>query len=439
MNQRTLRSPLVRAAVTSVALLAGAVSVASPALADETSDPAQEGGSSTSETQSDAGDPAPQEEQSPAEQPQDPAPHEEQPAPQEQEPAPATDQAPAPQEQQPAPSAAKAAEAEPVEPNYGLSKFRVASRVKPGAFVPDGATTAGSVMRIVIKDADGATVANETCTTVDTTPDDPTDPAFCPAGNPFLGSSARKAARAVAQKIDVEPIDGTPTNAFLLFPGYSATITQVSAPSPFVADTGSTTVGPCTIDLDEVGGIEDYVCEKSDVFFTLAPPGPTVGTEKVGAQSGERQVFDVLDGVDSNGAPITGLSIVSGPQHGSASVVGSTAPSSSRRAAAAAGTGPQIAYRSKAGFAGVDSLRFRVTTPNGSAVGTLRITVRGATVDRGSDDTASTASTTAASTNATLPDTGAPGFGLAGWGAALVVAGAAAVASGRRRPESVRD
>lgn len=87
------------------------------------------------------------------------------------------------------------------------------------------------------------------------------------------------------------------------------------------------------------------------------------------------------------------------------------------------------------GFSGTDTFEYGFATPNGEATATVTVTVEPGIepVAEIEDDPAPVAEVTAS-----LPDAGGSNISLLGWGAALVAAGAGALALGRRR-ESVTD
>ena len=231
--------------------------------------------------------------------------------------------------------------AEPLAGDFGIQKFRVGVQIKTGAYVPAGTTTMGSVIRVVETQADGTVDLDSTCTTVTADTTVPTT-TYCDIVPGFNGSD-------------------------------TITLTQLSAPAGLTVDPTPQQAPPCT-DSISVGGIGGF-CSGSDKIFTDNGLAPQASDDADDVRTGGTVDIPALANDDLHGAPLTGFQITSAPQHGTATVIGGPAPLVRAAAAAAAPATPVIRYVPAAGYVGPDTLRYTITTANGSATGTVSITV----------------------------------------------------------------
>jgi hypothetical protein len=109
-----------------------------------------------------------------------------------------------------------------------------------------------------------------------------------------------------------------------------------------------------------------------EVFDDPGRP-PAARPDSATVAPGASVTIDVLGNDTTHGAPPT-VEIVQPPAHGTATVVHQTTPAvrGSHRAAAAE---PAIRYTPEAGFAGHDSLRYSLTTANGTRTATVSLLV----------------------------------------------------------------
>jgi LPXTG-motif cell wall-anchored protein len=273
-----------------------------------------------------------------------------------------------------------------ITPNYGFQKVRVGIAVKSGAVVPSGTVLSGAQLQLVT-----STVTDPVGATGSTT--------TCTTG-----------------------ADGFCTGTTTLAPGQTATVTQLSAPDGLVGPTAAVTQQPCTTDC--------HTSPPADLVLQDTGPLPTAGNDTVTVAAGNTVNIKVLANDSGNGAPITSITATT-PAHGT--VTTSTSA---------------ISYRATAGFSGVDTFSYTVTTANGSATANVRVTVAAAPASSSAAPTSVSATPTAsaaptsvsatptpsASSSAVLAATGAAGTSTLTWtGAGLVAAGSLALFGARRR------
>jgi hypothetical protein len=262
-----------------------------------------------------------------------------------------------------------------IQADFGSTKYRVGVQIKSGAYVPDGTTTIGSVVQIVEKQADGTIDDTSTCTT-DTAGTDTVS--YCP-------------------------------NLFASTPGDSVEITQVSAPDGLVIDPTLLTLPPCTDPI-----VESW-CFAGDQLFTDNGLPPEAANDEDDVLTGGTVDIPVLENDDLHGAPITDVQITGGPEHGTASVVPPVTPpaaaAADAQAAAAGPSTPVVRYVPDAGYVGPDTLQYTVTTANGSATGSVAISVL-APPPTAHDDRASTTEGHPVTVHVTANDDAAGGGAL---------------------------
>jgi LPXTG-motif cell wall-anchored protein len=275
-----------------------------------------------------------------------------------------------------------------ITPNYGFQKIRVGIAVKSGAVVPSGTVLSGAQLQIVT-----STVTDPVSATGSTT--------TCTTG-----------------------ADGFCTGTTMLAPGQTATVTQLSAPDGLVGPTAAVTQQPCTTDCQ--------TSPPADLVLQDTGPLPTAGNDTATVATGGTVSIKVLANDSGDGAPITSITATT-PAHGT--VTTSTTA---------------ISYRATAGFSGVDTFSYTVTTANGSATANVRVTVAAAPASSSAAPTSVSASvsptasatptsvsatpTPSATSSAVLAATGAAGTSTLTWtGAGLVAAGSLALFGARRR------
>jgi LPXTG-motif cell wall-anchored protein len=303
--------------------------------------------------------------------------------------------------------------AQAVEPDFGLQKYRVGVQVADGSYVPAGTTTAGTTFTIT---ETGPNVSSGTrtftCTTEASTQQDPSTATYClnPASSSQLRSMAKAAA---AADVEVDPNDSSaPSNQlFTAEQGSTVTITQTTAADNLVLDPEVTTIQPCSADLfifclDGSGGPQ-----QTKVLYSNLGLPPVAVDDAAKTREGRAVDIEVLANDDTvNGAPVTGLDVISDPDHGTAKV-----------------DGESVTYSPTSGFTGTDTFDYRLTTANGTSTATVTVRVRAAAdVSDGSTD--------ATTPDAVLPDTGGADKRLLGYAALMLAGGGWLTARGRRRP-----
>lgn len=393
MRNRHLHAQLRRSAATvgvaAAAVMASAFTLAPAALADDVPDP----GTTTEPTTPPATDPPPADTPPPPDSTEDPT--------ETQDPAdPPADPAPgAASSQAPAATPKKVAPARPsveaVEPDYGIQKVRIGVQIADGSWVPDGTNTVGTKIRITESgpNIEGGSFTTE-CTTEASTVEPPSTASYCVFDEPEV-SRLSKAAR--IQAATVEPDPGGPGGQYVVFPGDSITVEQVTVNDNLLRDTSTPTVGPCEVDS----------CPDLRVLFNDPGIPPEAADDDTCVDPGVPVNIDVLANDDTvNGAPLTDLEVTSDPAQGNAAVTGS-------------GDNRRIRFSPNANFDGTSSFDYRITTPNGNASATVEIT-------RCPEPTG------------VLPDTGGDDPRILGTGLALIVGGGALVLAGGRRRRELR-
>lgn len=255
--------PLARLAVAGVSVVAGLVTVAAPALADDVTGDVDGSEESTSTT--------PDPSETPEESPEQPTVEDSTPdgsTPEGTSSTPGSSGATA----KVTPDAEvtdEADEAEAVEPNYGFQKFRVGVRIADGSTLPSDTITAGSVLRVTAFDEDGdpAPGFDIECTTV-AVGDASRGESQCDPNDLDVEPELRRQA---ARGISIEP--GVPVqerpNTLFLPPGWTAEVEMISAPNDLPIETEVATVEPC--EADQVEGLPS--CDGvTDVMFELGAP-----------------------------------------------------------------------------------------------------------------------------------------------------------------------
>ena len=310
--------------------------------------------------------------------------------------------------------------APPVTANFGQTKVRVGVEQADGSYVPAGATTAGSVIRIQQVVTSGPAPEPFTCTT-------------------YLSG---------------EDATSSTCNTFYGTPGATYEITQESAATGFVRSTKRFVIDPCVNPIIDGGPVP--ICDFGTEGFTFVNRGsvlPEANDDAAASSGGEAVDVDVLAN-DTSEDPQTTLEIDQQPRGGTAEVVGEadrpapSAPGGGGVGAFAVPTaGDQVVrYTPEPGFEGIDDFTYRLTNSNGSDTATVTVAVsdNGAVtpIDPVSDtdgevDDGSLAGSGSGvvrtSATASLPSTGGPDAGLLVLGGALLAGGAAAVAGSRRR------
>jgi LPXTG-motif cell wall-anchored protein len=235
--------------------------------------------------------------------------------------------------------------------DFGSNKYRVGVQIKSGAFVPDGTTTLGSVIQIVERKADGTVDSTTTCTT---------------------------------DTVQAGTVTSCGSGPFFSTPGDTVELTQLSAPAGLVVDPTVITLPVCTDPIPQFG------CLVGDQTFTDNGLPPAAADDTADVLTGEAVDVPVLANDELNDAPVTDLQISSAPAHGTATIEPPvTTTSTTLRADADGPSTPVVHYVPDPGYVGPDVLQYTVSTANGSATGTLSISVA-APPPTAADDHAST-------------------------------------------------
>ncbi|KRC65083.1 hypothetical protein ASE12_10095 [Aeromicrobium sp. Root236] len=289
----------------------------------------------------------------------------------------------------------KTAEAAEVEPVFGSQKYRVGVQVADGSYVPAGTTTAGTTITITETGPlvpDGSRTV--TCETDASTQTMGSTATYC------LAKDVPETSRAKANLggVTVTPGNVPPDQAFFSAPGSTVTIQQTTVMPNLLRDTTTATINPCV-----VSG-EGDPCPNSGFTALFNDPGlpPIAVDDKATTDEGVAVDIDVLDNDDPvNGAPVSGLTVISDPGDGTADV-----------------DNGEITYTPDDGFTGTDTFDYRYSTPNGTASATVTVRVRPKETSPVDDQV--------------LPDTGGADARLFGIGALLLAAGGWLTVRGRR-------
>lgn len=289
----------------------------------------------------------------------------------------------------------KTAEVDDVEPVFGSQKYRVGVQVADGSYVPDGTTTAGTTITItetgpLVPDGSRTT----TCETDASTQAADSTATFCLAEQ--VPDVSR--AKAKASGVTITPENIPLSQAFFAAPGSTVTIRQTTVMPNLLRDTSTATINPC------VTSGEGDPCPESALTALFNDPGlpPNAVDDKATTDESVAVDIDVLDNDDPvNGAPVSGLTVISDPGDGTADV-----------------DNGEITYTPDDGFTGTDTFDYRYSTPNGTASATVTVRVRPQATSPDDDQV--------------LPDTGGADARLFGVGALLLAAGGWLTARGRR-------
>ena len=295
-------------------------------------------------------------------------------------------------------------------PNYGLQKIRMGVQQKDGSWVPAGDTTAGTRLTIV-ETGDGVEGGSQTatCTTQASTAESGSTATWCTFSE-FLARRPNAA---------VPPSSVPGDQIYVAEPGDTVTITQTSVEPGFVTDPVTQTVGPC----ENPEGQSGFCADAQQQVFNDAGLPPVAQNDAQTVTPGGTARIAVLGNDTTEGAPAT-IKIVQPPAHGTATVVdqaGATLRAGARAAQRASAA--VIVYTPKAGFFGRDSLRYSLTTGNGTSTATVALRVAAPPTAR--DDAASTDAGTAVTVDVlandhrngggalTVASVGDPGHGTA--------------------------
>ena len=334
-----------------------------------------------------------------------------------------------------------------VAPNYGTQKLRVGVQRADGSWIDRDASFAGTTVTVTLTggvDAEGQPLpdASTSCTVVD---DSTIEELVLDQERPFYGQAD------CAFTSGGEGVDGV---LFELAPGQRAVVTPdpASAPTGIELDPAPIVVEPCVAaevpEPFECGGLGSIV----SAVVEATGPSPVVGDDVIEVAPGQTVDIDVLaNDVDVPCAPVTGAALVEAPAAGTAAIVGGiavmerpadcdvTPPTPEVLAQAAAITAPsdlRVRYTAPAGFVGVDTLSYALTSVNGTRTGTVTVNVTAPVVTPpvtgpvSAGDLGAGAGTRAS--DGRLPSTGGPAGELLALGAVLVAAGLGATAVRRR-------
>jgi hypothetical protein len=318
-------------------------------------------------------------------------------------------------------------------PNFGEQKIRVGVQIDPKADVPTGTNTGGTI--ITIQDtgpfaSEAANLYGDSCTTVAGSEEPPSTETYCQ----FLLSDNKKAqlkralAKAGVSARQLAALD--PFNDYLQFPGDTVTFTQKTVNKNLVIDSHVLTFPACVTPIIANGkrraaaaADDPPTCSNTPVpaLFTDEGKPPIARNDARTTGPGEPVTIKVVDNDSLQGAKnITGVKKITDPKHGTAKVEGKPGP--------ATDPAPTIVYTPAAGFAGVDTFKYTLSTANGSDTATVTVTV----------PAAPTSSSSSGAGNKNLADTGSDSMALLDLSAVLLVVGASATVVGRRRRVAAR-
>lgn len=288
------------------------------------------------------------------------------------------------------------------DPVFGLQKLRVGVHLAPGDAAPDGYSLANATIQIAesgpgVGDASQAVPGVSNNGSIDAVRTCVTDATgFCPESFPALAAATPGAQDGATPARDIG-------GSTILEPGDSAVITQLTTPDGpgLRVDPQPQTVGPCTVPADAQIPICGFVqpvlvsaadtpgtqpqqitpqtppltCTQSPNECTLVlfdDPGlpPSAVNDHATVKAGEAVDIHVTVNDDLNDVPMTNLTST-GPAHGTVHR-----------------SGHVLRYTAGPTFGGVDTFKYTVSTANGSATATVKVTVKAPPV--ATDDTAQT-------------------------------------------------
>jgi Bacterial Ig domain len=323
-------------------------------------------------------------------------------------------------------AAPKVAVTEPVEADFGIGKVRVGVQIKDGSWVPPGTSTAGTKIKIEETGPGVDGTLTTICTTQadSATPSDDPSATFCEFGTPDVQSGT------VRPGIVIRPTPPgvPPFGDYMVAPGDSLRLVQETVNPNLLRDGHIATVGPCA-------PVDFGFCESLDVIFEDPGLPPKAIDDSASTVSADPVGIDVLANDVTQGAPAT-VDSATNPAHGTAVI-----------------TATGIQYTPNAGFVGLDTFEYTMSTPNGTSAATVRVTVTGPapsstpptsppTTPPSSSQPPTTGVPTSTSTTAPPPAPNGSGSNLANTGVAsgnlldlaggFLLAGGAATALGRR-------
>lgn len=290
MSLMSARSPLARLTVAGACAVAGLVTVAAPALADDTTASDVDGSEESTPTSTPETPAAPDGESDVEE---STSPETGTSTSKARSEATSTEDTPA------AEAADEVDEAEEVVPNYGSRKFRVGVRLAEDGDLPAGTVTEGSVLRVTVTSQDGADSETFDCTTI-AVGDPGSGDSQC-EGNLFRPYPNQPELRANARGVDIEDPGQSATdrlNWYFTTPGATVTVQHVSSPGELAPETRTATVTPC-----ETSETDALFCDDTaDVWFELGAPIPEEPAEPTDPSG----PTDPSDQADSARLPDTG-------------------------------------------------------------------------------------------------------------------------------------
>ncbi|GAA0204868.1 hypothetical protein GCM10008944_23340 [Cytobacillus oceanisediminis] len=258
MSLLSARSPLARLTVAGACAVAGLVTVAAPALADDTTSSDVDGSEESTPTSTPETSAAPDDE-SDVEESTSP------------ETGTSTSEATSTEDTPDPKVVDDVDEAEEVVPNYGSRKFRVGVRLAEDNDLPAGTVTEGSVLRVTVTSQDGADSETFDCTTI-AVGDPGSGDSQC-EGNLFRPYPNQPELRASARGVDIDDPGQSATdrlNWYYTTPGATVTVQHLSSPGELAPETRTATVTPC-----EVSETDALFCDDTaDVWFELGAPSP---------------------------------------------------------------------------------------------------------------------------------------------------------------------
>ena len=300
-----------------------------------------------------------------------------------------------------------------VQPDFGFQKIRVGVQIKTGAWVPPGTTTAGTRLRIIETGpgVDGKKVT--LCLTEAGTAasgDDPTA-TFCVFPKDIPTDTQGKAVPAVV--VSPGPSDLDSDAYYIVQPRDKVRVFQTTVNSGLLRDTDTGKVAPCTVPPDA-----EPVCDgDTDVVFVDPGLPPLAVDDTASTVSPQSVSIDVLANDQGQGAP-ENVDSATDPAHGSVQLV--------------SGSPDKVTYTPDAGFTGVDTFDYTMSTANGTSTATVTVTVTAPPTTSSSTPPPTSETPPPAAPNG-LSNTGVPASALEDLAAALLLAGGAATVVGRRR------
>ena len=321
--------------------------------------------------------------------------------------------APAPSTTAAPDAASNDAPAASVVPDFGYQKIRVGVQVKDGSWVPPGTSTVNTHIKIIETGPGVDGVKKTFCQTKANTATKQDDPSatFCKFPLDDVRGPVTNSAAIPAVVVSPGPAHLPGRRYYIVQPGDTVRVFQTTVKPNLVRDKEIGKVGPCQSDL-----VDEPICSGStDVIFQDPGLPPLAVDDTATTAMGQSVDIDVLANDQGQGAP-ENVDSATDPAHGTVHIN--------------SGSPDTVTYTPDAGFSGVDTFHYSMSTPNGTSTALVTVTIPAAPATSTPPPNPATPPPAAPDV---LANTGVPTNTLEDLATALLLLGGAATVIGRRR------